>query len=75
MFAFKNPKTAVNHFKAIRWQNGEFCPYCKHDVVYAMNRRNGFRCAECKADFSITVGTIFEDTKLPLRLWFGAIWL
>lgn len=75
MIAFKSPKAAVRHFEAIRWKNGKFCPHCGHDVIYSMKRRGGYRCAECKADFSITVGTIFEDTKLPLRLWFGAIWL
>jgi transposase-like protein len=75
MSAFKRPKAAVKHFTKIRWKNGKFCPHCKHDHIYTMKPFNRYRCAKCKTNFSITVGTIFEDTKLPLRVWFGAIWL
>jgi transposase-like protein len=52
-----------------------FCPYCGHEKAYTLSRKNMFRCADCRRNFSVTVGTIFEDTKLPLRVWFGAIWL
>lgn len=72
---FRDNQVAIDHFKAIRWKNGEFCPHCGHDKVYALKRQNIYRCAQCKTNFSITVGTIFENSKLPLRVWFGAIWL
>lgn len=72
---FSDNQVAIDHFKAIRWKNGEFCPHCGHDKVYALKRKNIYRCAQCKTNFSITVGTIFENSKLPLRVWFGAIWL
>jgi transposase-like protein len=72
---FSDNQVAIDHFRAIRWKNGEFCPHCGHDKVYALKRKNIFRCAQCKTNFSITVGTIFENSKLPLRVWFGAIWL
>jgi transposase-like protein len=75
MIAFQDPQTAIDHFKAIRWSGGVTCPYCDHDKAYKLKRKNMFRCADCKRNFSVTVGTIFEDTKLPLRIWFGAIWL
>ena len=75
MVAFQKPQAAIDHFTAIRWENGQFCPHCGHDKVYALKRENIFRCAQCKTNFSITVGTIFENSKLPLRVWFGAIWL
>ena len=75
MVAFQKPQAAIDHFTAIRWEHGQFCPHCGHDKVYALKRENIFRCAQCKANFSITVGTIFENSKLPLRVWFGAIWL
>ncbi|MGH6851543.1 MAG: IS1595 family transposase [Methylocella sp.] len=73
--AFAKPQAAIDHFKAIRWQHGQFCPHCGHDKVYDLKRKNIYRCAQCKTNFSITVGTIFENSKLPLRVWFGAIWL
>lgn len=75
MIAFQDPQTAIDHFKAIRWSDGVFCPYCGHEKAYTLSRKNMFRCADCRRNFSVTVGTIFEDTKLPLRIWFGAIWL
>jgi transposase-like protein len=75
MNAFAEPQAAIDNFTAVRWEHGQFCPHCDHDKVYALKRKNIFRCAGCRTNFSITVGTIFEHTKLPLRIWFGAIWL
>jgi transposase-like protein len=75
MIAFQEQQAAINHFTAIRWKNGQFCPHCGHDRVYSLSQKNKFKCAQCRKNFSITVGTIFENTKLPLRVWFGAIWL
>jgi transposase-like protein len=75
MIAFQDPQTAIDHFKALRWPAGAVCPYCDSPKAYTLSRKNMHRCAECRRNFSVTVGTIFEDTKLPLRVWFGAIWL
>jgi len=71
---FSDNQVALDHFKSIRWRNGKFCPYCGHDKVYTL-KANRYQCAQCKNTFSILVGTIFENTKLPLKVWFGAIWL
>lgn len=58
-----------------RWSNGDVvCPYCggHHCVV----RKDGkFRCKHCRKNFSCLVGTIFENTKLPLIKWFVAMYL
>lgn len=75
MVAFQKPQAAIDHFTTIRWKNGQFCPHCGHDKIYSLSRKNAYKCAQCRKNFSITVGTIFENTKLPLRVWFGAIWL
>jgi len=75
MIAFQEPQAAIDHFTAIRWRNGQFCPHCGHGKVYKLTDPNRYKCAECHTHFSILVGTIFENTKLPLRVWFGAIWL
>ncbi len=71
---FSDNQVALDHFKAIRWRDGEFCPYCGHDKVYTL-KANRYQCAQCRNTFSILVGTIFENTKLPLKVWFGAMWL
>jgi hypothetical protein len=43
--------------------------------IYHFSDRKTLKCGDCRDWFSIKVGTIFEDTKLPLRKWFMAIWL
>jgi len=75
MEAFPDEQTCIDHLTAIRWRDGEFCPYCGSTKVYHFSDRKTHKCGDCKQRFSIKVGTIFEDTKLPLRKWFLAMWL
>ena len=75
MDAFPDEQTCINHLRAIRWKDGEFCPHCGDGRIYEFSDRRTFKCGSCRQRFSIKVGTIFEDTKLPLRKWFMAIWL
>ncbi|HZV71983.1 MAG TPA: IS1595 family transposase [Saprospiraceae bacterium] len=58
-----------------RWGANVVCPHCNHDKVYRTTR--GFKCANntCYKKFSVTVGTIFENSKIPLRTWFQAMYL
>lgn len=73
--AFPDEQTCIEHFRAIRWAHGAFCPYCGSTRIYDFSDRHTHKCGDCRQRFSIKVGTIFEDTKLPLRKWFIAIWL
>jgi transposase-like protein len=75
MDAFPNEQVCIDHLKGILWKNGEYCPHCGHDKIYHFSDKKTHKCAQCREPFSIKVGTIFEDTKLPLRKWFMAIWL
>ena len=76
MDAFPDEQSCVDHLRALRWRDGEFCPYCGNaGKIYHFSDRKTFKCGECRQRFSIKVGTIFEDTKLPLRKWFMAMWL
>lgn len=75
MTAFPDEQTCIDHLRSIRWRDGEFCPHCGSNRVYHFSDRKTFKCGDCRQRFSIKVGTIFEDTKLPLRKWFMAIWL
>ena len=72
---FPDEQACVEQLKAIRWADGEFCPHCGAGRIYHFSDRKTFKCGDCRKRFSIKVGTIFEDTKLPLRKWFMAIWL
>src|ERR1700722_5652480 len=79
--AFPDEQSCLNHLRSIRWRDGEFCPYCVENgkepgqKIYHFSDRKTFKCGECGQRFSIKVGTIFQDTKLPLRQWFAAIWM
>ena len=70
---------AEAEFRAVRWPdtNGApVCPSCGGLNAYECRRPSGslrFRCRECRADFSITSGTLFASHKLPLRMYLGAI--
>ncbi|BCK75511.1 hypothetical protein AA0242T_1198 [Acetobacter aceti NRIC 0242] len=72
---FPDEQSCRDHLRSIRWRDGESCPHCGGNKIYHFSDRETFKCGNCKKRFSIKVGTIFEDTKLPLRKWFMAIWL
>ncbi len=72
---FKDEETCRKHFAGIRFRNGEYCPHCGHTTIYTFKDGERYRCAECKQDFSIRTGTVFGESKLPLRKWFMAIYL
>jgi transposase-like protein/IS1 family transposase len=74
MRALPDEQSAIDHFTAIRWKEGEFCPYCGSVRVYHFSDKRTHKCGDCRARFSIKVGTIFEDSKLPLRTWMLAVW-
>jgi transposase-like protein len=73
--AFPDEQSAIDHLRAIRWKDGAFCPHCGSKRIMHFSDRRTHKCHDCRRRFSIKVGTIFEDTKLPLRKWFAAIWL
>lgn len=58
-----------------RWGKGFVCDRCSHTGVCQLKARDVFQCNRCKHQTSLTSGTIFADTKLPLRVWFLAIYL
>ena len=72
---FSDEETCVKHFTAIRFASGEYCPHCGHSEIYKFSNGKRYRCAKCKQDFTIRTGTVFGESKLPLRKWFMAIYL
>jgi len=60
-----------------RWKGKPKCVYCGHDKVYVIENGKRYKCAnkECYSKFSVTVGTIFEDSNIPLSTWFAAIYI
>lgn len=58
-----------------RWPEGFQCPKCGSNQYYELKTRQLFQCIECRHQCSITSGTLFESSKLPLTTWFLAIYL
>lgn len=74
--AIPDEQAAVDYFTAVRWSKGEFCPLCgsARRIFHFADKRN-HKCGDCRRRFSIKVGTIFQDTKIPLQKWLVAVWL
>jgi transposase-like protein len=59
----------------LRWPEGVTCPRCNERRVAWLKARNQFDCSGCGYQFSVTTGTIFNDSHLPLEKWFMAVCL
>ena len=72
---FSDEMTCIEYFSAKRWPNGVKCVWCGHDDVTFLSNRKIWKCKGCRKQFSIKVGTIFEDSPISLTKWFPAVWL
>jgi transposase-like protein len=74
---FADPKTTLEYFVQIRWPKGVHCPHCGSDKVSFLANQNRWQChaKHPKRQFSAKVGTIFEESPLPLEKWLVAVWL
>ncbi|MDB5006535.1 MAG: Transposase zinc-ribbon protein [Mucilaginibacter sp.] len=72
---FKSEETCVTYLAQSRWAETPTCPHCGNVGAYVTNR--GFKCKakECGKKFTVTTGTIFENTKISLRTWYAAMYL
>src|SRR5258706_14717101 len=84
---YYNEESAYKHLESIRWDKGVICPHCKHSGADYIEPEKGtrktrignvtfrriWRCQKCKKQFSVLVGTIFEDSRIPLSKWLLAI--
>jgi len=74
--AFPDEESCVQHLEKLRWPNGVVCPLCgSNRKIYRVERSSGYKCGDCKKQFSVRKGTIFEESRLPLTKWFAAAWL
>jgi len=74
---FGDADNCLNYMAARRWPNGAICPTCgRDDVAYLANQKK-WQCksVHAKRQFSVKVGTIFEDSPLGLDKWLIAVWM
>ena len=75
---FSDEKTCIAYLEQIRWNGKPECPHCGCSKVYPCGSVNQpYKCGDrfCGKKFSVKIGLIFEDSKVPLSKWFMAIYL
>ncbi len=78
---FQDADKAREYLESVRWPNGPICPHCgsidkNHYALQGKTHRPGlWKCKDCRKQFSVTVGTVFERSKVPLHQWMIAVYM
>ena len=77
---FRDADKAREYLEALRWPNGPVCPHCgsigDHYHLAGKSTRPGlWKCKDCREQFTVTVGTVFERSKIGLHVWLQAVYL
>ena len=75
---FSDEQVCINAVAAMRWPNGPQCPNCEGDKgqkPYYLKTQKRWKCRTCRKQFSVKVGTIFEESPIPLQKWLPALWM
>lgn len=85
MQRFSTEDAARDYFEKLRWPKGPVCPHCGNaaqDRIYKVTpnlekkiRAGLYKCAECSDQFTVTVGTVCEDSHIPLNKWLIAFYM
>jgi transposase-like protein len=77
MTKLSDEKLCRAYMEQMRWGSEPFCPHCSSTKPYKLKNGKSYRCSnrKCKKDFTVTVGTIFENSKIPLSTWLAAIFV
>src|SRR5712691_5206723 len=72
---FTDEQVCIDTIAALRWPTGPICPKCGHKEHYYLASQRRWKCKECYKQFSVKVGTIFEDSPVALDKWLAALWM
>jgi transposase-like protein len=72
---FSDPDVCLSFLSNLRWPDGVTCPRCGSDKHSFLSTRRIWKCLACKRQFSVKVGTIFEDSPIALDKWLAALWM
>src|SRR5579862_361533 len=74
---YSDERTAVDTMAAMRWPNGATCPHCGSREVHFLEKYNRWECKNkhAKRQFTVKVGTVFEDSPISVGKWLMAIWM
>jgi transposase-like protein len=72
---FSAEQVCIETVAALRWPNGPECPACGHKEHYYLKSQRRWKCKDCHKQFSVKLGTIFEDSPIALDKWLIALWM
>jgi transposase-like protein len=72
---FSDEQVCINTVAQLRWPNGPTCPKCGSGEHYYLATQKRWKCKKCAKQFSVKVGTIFEDSPISLDKWLAALWM
>src|SRR4051794_19123649 len=72
---FADQEVCVQFVARLRWPDGPVCPRCESREYSYLKTRRVWKCKGCKKQYSVKLGTIFEDSAIPLDKWLVAVWL
>ncbi|MFL6387336.1 MAG: IS1595 family transposase [Terriglobales bacterium] len=72
---FSDEQVCIDTIAALRWPQGVTCPACGHKEHYYLKTQKRWKCKDCNRQFSVKLGTIFEDSPLGLDKWLLAMWM
>ncbi len=72
---FADIEVCIAFVAALRWPEGVYCPRCGDMACYRLSTRPIWKCRGCKKQFSVKVGSIFEDSPIGLDKWLPALWM
>src|SRR6266566_1098229 len=72
---FSDEQVCIDTVARLRWPNGPECPACGHKEHYWLASQKRWKCKECYKQFTVKLGTIFEDSPIPLQKWLPALWM
>jgi len=72
---FSDEQVCIDAVAKMRWPDGPECPACLAKKPYYLKTQKRFKCRECRRQFSVKLGSIFEDSPIPLQKWLPAMWM
>jgi transposase-like protein len=72
---FSDEQVCIDTVAKMRWPKGPECPACGHKEHYYLKTQKRWKCKECYKQFTVKLGTIFEDSPLSLDKWLAALWM
>jgi len=72
---YSDEQVCIDAVAKMRWPNGPECPACGHKEHYYLKTQKRWKCKECYKQFTVKLGTVFEDSPISLTKWLPALWM